>query len=308
MVEYINKIIKRIPIPFCGVVLSVASLATLFDTILPWAHYLLGTLAFLLFAAILAKIVLFPGTIAEELENPLSSAVVGTFPMLLFGFVPHFEHIWHYAGFFLWVIALLLYLFIMVRFTLKFAIRIPIDEITPAYFIVYVPILLAANTSPLFGMQVVGRGLFWLCLALTFILLIVVSIRFVHNKALPTAQLPLLCIYAAPASMCTTAYLSCFNDPSPILLSVLYLLAIALFLAGLIILLSCLRLPFFPTFSAMTFPFVICATASFKLAQYLPEGMLSSIINCYAFIQFAIAVAVVFYVLARFLILFFKPE
>lgn len=308
MAESFHQIIKRIPIPLCGVVVSVASLGTLFESIAPWAHYLLGTIAFLLFAAIVAKIILFPGAIAEELENPLASAVVGTFPMMLFGFVPYFNHVHHYAGFALWGIALVLYFLIMLRFTLMFAIKTPIDEITPAYFIVYIPILLAANTSPLFGMQAVGRGLFWLCLALTFILLVLVSVRFVHGNALPKPQLPLLCIYAAPASMCTTAYLSCFENPSPLLVAVLYVLAIMLFIAGFMVMLSCLRLPFFPTYSAMTFPFVICATASFKIAQFLPEGMLASLVNLYAFAQLAIALAIVLYVLVRFLAFIVKPE
>ncbi len=308
MANTFSKIIKRIPIPFCGVVLSIASLATLLNEIAIWAHYLLGCIAFIFFAAILAKIVLFPKSIMEELENPLSSAVVGTFPMMLFSFVPHFEHIQHYLGFVLWGVALMLYLVIMIRFTIKFAIKTPIDEITPAYFIVYIPILLAANTSPLFNMQAVGRGLFWLCLALTFILLVLVSIRFIHNKPLPQAQLPLLCIYAAPASMCTTAYLSCFDNHSTALLVVLYLLAIVLFIGGLVIMLLCLRLPFFPTFSAMTFPFVICSTASFKIAQFLSEGFLSAIVNMYATVQLVVALGIVFFVFARFLVFIFRPE
>ena len=72
--------------------------------------------------------------------------------------------------------------------------------------------------------------------------------------------------------------------------------------------LLCLRLPFFPTFSAMTFPFVICSTASFKIAQFLSEGFLSAIVNMYATVQLVVALGIVFFVFARFLVFIFRPE
>ena len=105
-----------------------------------------------------------------------------------------------------------------------------------------------------------------------------------------------MCIYAAPPSMCLAAYLSCAADPSPELSCVLFAIACPFYLAGLAALLACVRLPFYPTYAAMTFPFVIPATATAKFAALSQATPIATVAD----MQLVIAAAATLYVLVRY--------
>ena len=69
-------------------------------------------------------------------------------------------------------------------------------------------------------------------------------------------------------SMCLAAYLSCAADPSYGLSCALFDTACPLYFVGFVALFENMRTPFYPTFAAMTFPFVIAATATAKFAAF----------------------------------------
>ena len=83
MSENVYEIVKHVPIPLCGVMLSFASLGTLFSRAAPVLSVLCGIVAVALLVLVVAKIIAFPNLIAADLGNRVLAGVAATFPMAL---------------------------------------------------------------------------------------------------------------------------------------------------------------------------------------------------------------------------------
>lgn len=298
-----KQIISRIPIPFCGVALAIAALGLVLEQWSSWAWTLCGVVSSIMICLFIARIVLFPRAVMTDLDNPVLAGVAGTFPMALLNLSTYLARLSWHAGFTLWLVSVVIFAALIVRFSVKFARKAKVNDLTPAYFVIYIGAMAASTTAPTFGMQFPGLVLTWVGFAATVVLVVLVTLRIIRS-ALPQPLMPLLCIYAAPPSMCLAAYLSCAAVPSDALVSALYVLSCAFYLMGLAMLIVCLRLPFYPTYAAMTFPFVIAAAASTKLAA-LMQGIAPLEFAVAA--QTAIASIAVTYVFVRYLMFLLKP-
>lgn len=78
-----KNIIKRVPIPTCGVMLGVSALGNLLQSYGEGIRQVCGIFAVILLVFILLKLVLFPGMIKEDMKNPIIASVSGTFSMSL---------------------------------------------------------------------------------------------------------------------------------------------------------------------------------------------------------------------------------
>ena len=291
-----RRVVERVPIPFCGVALAVAALGPLLETRAAWAWLFCGALSCFMMVLAIAKIALSPHAVAADLGSPVLAGVAGTFPMALLNLSTYLARLLWVAGFALWVVSLALFAVLIARFTVKFARGARINDLTPAYFVIYVGALAASTTAPTFGMQAPGLVLAEVGLAVAVALVVLVTMR-VARSPLPEPLKPMMCIYAAPPSMCLAAYLSCVGSPSMTFAVVVYALSCAFYLFGLANLAACLRLRFYPTYAAMTFPFVIAAAASLKFASLVPSVPVVAVI---ASAQIAIACLATLYVLVRY--------
>lgn len=299
--------IKRIPTPFCGVILSIASLGLLLEPYVAAFLPACGIIAGLLLFCYLVRCALFPREVINELENPVISGVAGTFPSIFIVLSVYLARIQWHLGFVFWLIGIAIFAVLIVRFTIKFAIKAKLADLTPAYFVIYIPILLAAITAPNFGTEAFGRVLFWVVFIVWIALFVLVSIRLFTKEPLPKPLLPLLCIYAAPMSMCLAAYISCFPNPNETFVTVIHISAFVLTIAGFMALLVCLRLPFTPSYAAMTFPFVISAqTTTLHAQMHRAIGEYSPFDETLAVVEIALASAIVLYVFIRYVLYFYQ--
>lgn len=76
-----KEAIERVPFPVCGVALGTVALGNLLDNFVPGIRYVLAALSALMLCALVAKCILVPGFFRENMENPISASVSGTFPM-----------------------------------------------------------------------------------------------------------------------------------------------------------------------------------------------------------------------------------
>lgn len=262
------QLIKQLPIPTAGVALGLAALGNLLLPYSALAHTVCGLAATALLLMLVIKIVRFAGVVRNDFRNPIFASVSGTFFMALMQLATYLEPFWHAGAFALWAASLVGHGLLIVWFTAVFIAGFKLSDVYPTYFICYVGIIVGAVTSPSFGMEGLGMALFYGGFACYLVLLVIVTLRYA-KLGVPEGARPLFCIYAAPMSLSLAGYLTVAPEPNVAFALVLATLAQALFFIVLLRLPSLLKLPFYPSYAAMTFPFVITAVALGKVVGLL---------------------------------------
>ena len=172
----------------------------------------------------------------------------------------------------------------------------------PTSFLAFVGIVVASVTSAAFGRQTLGFGIFWFGFIAYLILLAVVTARYVKLPVADSAK-PLFCIYTAPMSLCLAGYLTTAAQPSLAFAAVLAAAAQVLYVIVLTQLPKLLRLPFYPSYAAFTFPFVITAIALQKFLALLgAAGVAAPALSWLLAAETVAACIMVGYALTRYLI------
>lgn len=263
-----RDIIKKVPIPTAGVALGLAALGNLLQPYTEVAHAICGVLSLFLVSMIVAKVIMFPSMIRDDLQNSIFASVSATFFMTLMQLAGYLAPLAQAPAFGLWCAAIAGHFVLMGWFTAHYIRNFKLHEVFPTYFICYVGIIVASVTSPVFGAQAFGQGIFWFGFACYIVLLAVVTTRYIKHE-IPEPARPLFCIYAAPMGLSLVGYLSVMPDPNPVFVVTLMVLG-QLMLVGVIAQLpKFMALKFYPSYAAMTFPFVISTMALGKGVQAL---------------------------------------
>ncbi len=263
-----RDIIKKVPIPTAGVALGLAALGNLLQPYTEIAHGLCGGLSLFLVSMLVAKVILFPSMIRSDLQNSILASVSATFFMTLMQLAGYLAPVAIVPAFGLWCAAIVGHFTLMAWFTAHYIRRFKLSEVFPTYFICYVGIIVAAVTSPAFGMEAFGRGIFWFGLACFAVLLATVVARYLKHE-IPEPARPLFCIFAAPMGLSLVGYLAVTPNPDPLFVGVLMGLGQVMLVGVATQLPKFIALKFYPSYAAMTFPFVISAMAFGKGVQAL---------------------------------------
>lgn len=304
-----KKIIQKVPVPLCGVMLGLAALGNLLQSYGEGIRYACGIMAALLLVLILLKLVLFPKMIKEDLQNPIMASVSATFPMALMLLSTYVKPWIGAIAKYIWLFAIVLHLILIIYFTIKFIVKLQMPKVFASYFIVYVGIVVAAVTAPAFEALSIGTAAFWFGFATLLLLLVLVTIRYIKFKQIPEPAQPLICIYAAPTSLCVAGYVQSVTPKSKGFLLTLLVLASILYVFALIKAIGYLKLKFYPSFAAFTFPFVISAIATKQTMACLanmkqPMPFLQYVV----LIETIIAVIFVVYTFIRYMQFLFAPK
>lgn len=296
-----KNMIKRVPLPLCGVMLGVSALGNLLQSYSEGIRYLCGGIAGILMILLLLKLALFPGMIKEDMQNPIMASVSGTFSMALMILSTYVKPWIGAAAQYIWYLAILLHVILIIYFTMKFIAKLQMPKVFASYFIVYVGIAVAAITAPAYEKLRIGVLAFWFGFLCLLALLVLVTIRYTKYKEIPEPARPLICIYAAPASLCVAGYIQSVTAKSYGFLMAMYILASVLYIVALVKAAGYLKLPFYPSYASFTFPFVISAIASKQTMVCVanmghPMPWLSYVV----LIETIIAVVLVAYTLIRF--------
>ena len=301
------ELIKKVPIPTAGVALGLAALGNLLQPYSNMARGLCGTLSLALVLLLLAKIVRHPDMIRADFKNSILASVSATLLMAIMQLSTYLAPATLWGSFALWAMAIGLHLSLMAWFTARFIRRFQLKEVFPTYFICYVGIIVASATSPTYGAEALGHGLFWFGFACYLVLLGVITYRYAKHEV-PEGARPLFCIYTAPMSLSLVGYLATAADPNPLMVAIMLVLAQAFLVLVLAQLPKFLALPFYPSYAAMTFPFVITATALSQGVAFL-NGLSAGLplaLDVLVLAETGLAIVMVGYVTVCYLQFFFK--
>ena len=294
--------IKKVPVPLCGVMLGLAALGNLLQSYSEEIRYVCGIFAAFLLVLVLLKLIMFPQMIKEDMKNPIMASVAGTFPMalmLLSTYVKPFIGKWAY---YIWIFAIVLHVILIVYFTVKFIAKLQIPKVFASYFIVYVGIVVASVTAPAYEKTSIGTAAFWFGFVTLVLLLILVTYRYVKFKEVPNPAKPLICIYAAPTSLCIAGYIQSVTPKSYGFILAMLVVATVIYIFALVKAAGYLKMPFYPSYAAFTFPFVISAIASKQtMACAANMGKPLPFLKYVVLVETVIAVILVVYTFVRYM-------
>lgn len=256
-----ENIIKKVPIPICGLMLGVSALGNLLQSYSENVRYICGVLAVFLLILVILKLILCFEDVKKDMENPIMASVSGTFPMALMLLSVYAKSFIGQVAFYIWIFAILLHIALIIYFTIKFIFKLEIKKVFASYYIVYVGIVAASVTAPAYNQLKIGAICFWFGFVAFILLLILVSIRYIKYKEIPEPAKPLICIYGAPMSLCIAGYIQSVNPKAFIFLVVMLIVSTILYIFALAQLIKYIKLQFYPSFASFTFPFVITAIA-----------------------------------------------
>lgn len=297
-----KDIIKKVPIPLCGVMLGTAALGNLLQSYGEGIRNVCGIFAAFLLILVLLKLIMFPGMIKEDMGNPIMASVSGTFTMALMILSTYVKPYIGQAAYIIWLLAIILHIVLIVYFTAKFVVKLHMPKVFASYYIVYVGIVVAAVTAPAYEQLGIGAATFWFGFVTLILLLVLVTYRYVKFKEVPNPAKPLICIYAAPTSLCIAGYVQSVTPKSYGFLMGMFVVATVIYIFALVKAVGYLKLPFFPSYAAFTFPFVISAIASKQtMACAANMGHPMPFLQYVVLIETIIAVVLVVYTYIRFM-------
>jgi exfoliative toxin A/B len=297
----VKSLIKKVPVPIAGLMLSLATGGNLLLSYGDIYKNVFGIVSALILLLLILKILFDAKGILDSIKNPVVASVTPTFTMGLMILATYIKPYAHSMSFGIWIFALLLHCFFIIFFTTKYIFNFDIKKVFPGYFVVYVGIVVASITAPTYNLVNLGKGIFWFGFILYLCLLPIVIYRTFIIKEIPEPALPTISIFSAPASLCLVGYLACFEVKSIFIVGFLGGLSFLMFLSVNLYLPKMLKIKFYPSYSAFTFPLVISAVAMKQLNGYLvkieePIYMLKYLVKY----QEALAVLIVIYVLLRY--------
>lgn len=302
-----KDVIKKVPVPLCGVMLGTAALGNLLQSYSEGIRYVCGVFAAFLLVLILLKLFLFPAMVKEDLKNPIMASVAATFTMALMLLTTYVKPFIGQAAFVIWIFAIVLHIILIVYFTITFIVKLQMPKVFASYYIVYVGIAVAAITAPAYEQLAVGTASFWFGFITLILLLVLVTYRYVKLKEVPDPAKPLICIYAAPTSLCVAGYVQSVTPKSYPFLMGMFAVATVIYIFALVKAIGYLKMPFFPSYAAFTFPFVISAIAAKQtMACAANMGYPMPFLSYIVLIETIIAVVMVVYTYARFMGFIFR--
>jgi len=301
------SLIKKLPIPISGLMLGLAALGNLIGSYSNSFRIVLGSISGVIFFLLVLKLLIFPKSIIEGLDNPAVASIMSTFPMSMVLLSTYIKPYFSQLAFAFWIFALILNASLILFFTKKYILNFNIKKVLPSYFVLYVGIVVGSVTAPAYNLSNIGQVVFWYGLIIYLPLIPLVIYRVFVVKEIPEQIQPITIIFAAPASLLLAGYMSSFTEKNLVIIIFLMILALIMTFYSLLIMPRMLKLKFYPSYSAFTFPFVISAIALNITNKYLisiDKGIevLKYILN----LEIIWAVSIVLYVLLRYVIFIFN--
>ncbi|MBQ5858502.1 MAG: TDT family transporter [Peptococcaceae bacterium] len=299
--ERFYKILKNLPIPVCGVTLGLAAAGNMLKDYSTILHWLYLTVAAVFWAALLIKLVLCWPDAKKELINPLAFSVFEAYFMTLLQFSAAIAPYYNRAALCLWAAANAGNFILIGLFSWRYLRAFHMADVFTSWNVLYGGNMLAAVVAPAVHMEPAGHVLFWLHFII-FLPWYPLSVYRYWKLPVAEAVRPTICILAAPFNLTLAGYLTGVAHPQLWLVLVFAVIAQLAYVFVLTRLPGILRLPFYPSYGALTFPFVIPAVAMKKLTVYLTElgYTVPAVLNGAVLLEQIVAVVMVTYVLMRY--------
>ncbi|MGX4600944.1 TDT family transporter [Faecalimicrobium sp. JNUCC 81] len=300
------NILKKVPIPMAGLMLALAATGNLVLSYGDVYRNIFGILSTVLLVFMIIKIFIDFKDILEKLKNPAIASVAPTFSMGIMILSTYINKLAPRLAVLIWSIGLILHIILILYFTYKFIMKFDIKKVLPSYFVVYVGIATGGITAPTYNLNKLGEYLFWFGLISYIILLPIVLYRLFKVKDIPESALPTILILTAPANLCLAGYISSFKEKDILMIGFLGTLSILIFIGILVCLPKILKIKFYPSYSALTFPLVITAIATKQTNMYfIKQGIIIPILKYLTYFQMILAIGIVAYVSYKYVVFLF---
>ncbi|MEH6452392.1 MAG: TDT family transporter [Psychromonas sp.] len=311
--------IRNFPTPVAGLALGIASIGMILDTELGMhgvIQIVTASISTVLLVILVTRFIVHPSSLHQDLKHPVVGSVAPTFSMALM-LVSNaiFKYHNEYLGHILWIIAVGIHVIFLLIFIYHRMLKFNWEHMVPSWFVPPVGIIVASvsyqgeMSGILFNIAELCLYFGLVCYA---IMLPLMFYRIVFKENIQQGAQPTIAILAAPASLSITGYLSLIEEPSALVILVLFGIAVLMTFIVYVSFARLLFLPFTPGFSAFTFPMAIGATALFKTAEQLEIWGVAakdvSEVILLANIELLLATVVISYVTIRFVLYFLKAN
>lgn len=313
MLNRVRDLFSYIPTPVAGLALGIASLGIGLENSLPLYSFgqSLGALVSMtLVALIVSKYVLHPRLFKEELQHPVLGSIIPCLAMALMLQSKSLGLINPKAAEVLWIVAVALHVVLLLIFIYFRVKSFSLQQMVPSWFVPLVGISVAAITVPSPKYNTIAYYLMMFGMINYAVMLPIMSYRLIFSNEIADPVKPTIAILAAPASLSLVSYLSLEPDPSLLLCSLLFGIAVLMTSIVYLAFFKLLRLPFSPAFAAYTFPMAVGATALYKVSEWLANYSFaleySFQIRMMAVLEMIVATIVVGYVCFRYLLYYVR--
>lgn len=304
MIQRTKAKVMGAPTPMAGLALGIASLGWCWENVAElhgYGQWIGAAVASLLLAILAVKFLFHRHLLQQDLAHPVVGSVVPTFAMATMVVSNSLGHFFPVAGDVLWLVAVALHIVFLVSFLYHRAKEFELHHMVPSWFVPPVGIIVADvsfSGNPVLAPIAYGTLVFGMVAYAVMLPMMIYRFMFTHE--VPDAAKPTMAIMAAPASLSLAGYLTVTAQPSPVIIALLFGIAVLMTAIIYLAFVKLLRLPFSPGYAAFTFPMVIGATALFKMANWMQNAGLSSQyveqVRMLALVELLVATIVVSYV------------
>ncbi len=310
MLKYMISKLADAPTPMAGLALGIASLGWCWESAFSLSGYVqwgAAALASALLLILAIKFLLHPKVLWGELAHPVVGSVAPTFAMGIMVVSNSIGHFYPVAGNSIWFLAVIVHIIFLVSFIYHRAKDFQLHHMVPSWFVPPVGLIVAdVAFSGSLELAPVAHGILMFGLISYAFMLPIMVYRLIFSHEVPDSAKPTIAIMAAPASLSLAGYLTVVSSPSPVIVALLFGIAVLMTSIIYMSFAKLLRLPFSPGYAAFTFPVVIGATALFKTSAYMSSvGIAANYVHqvkMLAIFELIIATCVVFYVSMHYIV------
>ena len=290
------NIIKNLPTPIAGLALGSAALGNLLQPYSSSLQLLFNLLSLIIIVLLTIKFVLGFDKLKKEMENPVVATVMATYPMSIMLLASFSKKYIGLLSMPVWIIGIFLDFCVVFYTIYNFIIKERhISKIYPTWFITFVGPAVVTVTAINYNLEALGLIYFYFSYINYLILLPFVLYRVYKYKHYKDGDYPTITVFSAPGGLLLASYMIGVTQKTNIILVILIPLTILLFIFVLIQLPYLLKRKFYPSFSAFTFPLVICAISFQKTGVYYQLAEFS-ILNILIHLSELLAIIIVIYV------------
>ena len=290
------NIIKNFPTPIAGLALGSVALGNMFQIYSSTLQTIFSLLSLIIIILLTIKFFLYSDKLKEEMKNPVLATVLATYPMSIMLLSSFFKK---YIGLYslpTWIIGICLDICVVSYATYNFIIKDKhIKNIYPTWFITFVGPAVVTVTAISYNIEILGKLFFYFSFINYLILIPFVLYRVYVYKHYKDGDFPTITVFSAPGGLLLASYMIGVTQKNNFILAILIPLTILLFIFVLIQLPFLLNRKFYPSFSAFTFPLVICAIAFQKTGIYYQLGDFS-ILKILIHLSELLAIIIVIYI------------
>lgn len=290
------NIIRNLPTPIAGLALGSVALGNLLQPYSSSLQLLFSLLSLIIIVLLTIKFVLEFDKLKKEMENPVIATVLATYPMSIMLLASFSKKYIGPLSMPVWIIGVFLDFCVVCYAIYSFIIKERhISKIYPTWFITFVGPAVVTVTAINYNLETLGLIYFYFSYINYLVLLPFVLYRVYKYKHYKDGDYPTITVFSAPGGLLLASYMIGVTQKSNTVLAILIPLTILLFIFVLIQLPYLLKRKFYPSFSAFTFPLVICAIAFQKTGIYYQIAEFS-ILNILIHLTELLAIIIVIHV------------